>query len=141
MESVTTSPIVAISGGLVIGEVIVALIIVSLGAVILILKQRSKKPAKTEAPSAVQNMYADLAPPGMPGGQQAPGTAGFGGSTDPFAAFTEPPPGPPPAPPAPGTGGPPPGTPAGWLPDPSGAPNTLRYWDGSAWTAHVAQRS
>ena len=34
-----------------------------------------------------------------------------------------------------------PGTPAGWLQDPSGAPDTLRYWDGSAWTQHVAQRT
>lgn len=33
------------------------------------------------------------------------------------------------------------GTPAGWLPDPSGAPDTLRYWDGSAWTEHVATRA
>jgi hypothetical protein len=34
-----------------------------------------------------------------------------------------------------------PGTEAGWLTDPSGAADTLRYWDGNAWTAHVAQRS
>jgi hypothetical protein len=33
------------------------------------------------------------------------------------------------------------GTPAGWLPDPGGAPDTLRYWDGNAWTQHYAQRS
>ena len=38
-------------------------------------------------------------------------------------------------------GVPAPGTPAGWLQDPSGAPDTLRYWDGSAWTQHVAQRT
>jgi len=36
---------------------------------------------------------------------------------------------------------PPAGTPAGWLPDPGGAPDTLRYWDGNAWTQHFAQRS
>ncbi len=39
------------------------------------------------------------------------------------------------------TPSPPPGTPAGWLPDPNGAPDTLRYWDGNAWTQHFAQRS
>ncbi|HWE69075.1 MAG TPA: DUF2510 domain-containing protein, partial [Acidimicrobiales bacterium] len=34
-----------------------------------------------------------------------------------------------------------PGTPSGWLPDPSGLPDVLRYWDGQAWTFHVATRS
>lgn len=34
-----------------------------------------------------------------------------------------------------------PGTPAGWLPDPSGEPDQLRYWDGLAWTSHVARRT
>jgi hypothetical protein len=33
------------------------------------------------------------------------------------------------------------GTPSGWLPDPSGLPDVLRYWDGHAWTFHVATRS
>lgn len=28
-------------------------------------------------------------------------------------------------------------TPAGWHPDPSGAPGRLRWWDGQAWTEHV----
>jgi uncharacterized protein YxjI len=28
-------------------------------------------------------------------------------------------------------------TPAGWYPDPHGAPRTLRYWDGSQWTEHT----
>lgn len=28
-------------------------------------------------------------------------------------------------------------TPAGWYPDPHGAPQTLRYWDGSQWTEHT----
>uniref|UniRef100_A0AAU1ZSZ1 Phospholipid scramblase-related protein n=1 Tax=Streptomyces sp. NBC_00093 TaxID=2975649 RepID=A0AAU1ZSZ1_9ACTN len=27
--------------------------------------------------------------------------------------------------------------PAGWYPDPHGAPQTLRYWDGSQWTDHT----
>lgn len=30
--------------------------------------------------------------------------------------------------------------PAGWFPDPSGAPGLLRYWDGRAWTPHVHQQ-
>lgn len=46
---------------------------------------------------------------------------------------------PPVLPPSPAVPGP--GTPAGWLPDPSGAADTLRYWDGSGWTQHVAQRT
>lgn len=29
---------------------------------------------------------------------------------------------------------------AGWYNDPSGRPNTLRYWDGARWTDHVATR-
>lgn len=33
------------------------------------------------------------------------------------------------------------GTPAGWLPDPNGSPDTLRYWDGNAWTEHQAHRN
>ncbi|MBO1330846.1 phospholipid scramblase-related protein [Streptomyces sp. VRA16 Mangrove soil] len=28
-------------------------------------------------------------------------------------------------------------TPAGWYPDPHGAPQTLRWWDGSQWTDHT----
>ncbi|WP_394428983.1 phospholipid scramblase-related protein [Streptomyces sp. SGAir0957] len=28
-------------------------------------------------------------------------------------------------------------TPAGWYPDPQGAPQSLRYWDGSQWTEHT----
>ncbi|WP_030936366.1 phospholipid scramblase-related protein [Streptomyces sp. NRRL S-646] len=29
-------------------------------------------------------------------------------------------------------------TPAGWFPDPHGAPQTLRYWDGAQWTQHTS---
>ncbi|MEV6840471.1 phospholipid scramblase-related protein [Streptomyces sp. NPDC051133] len=31
-------------------------------------------------------------------------------------------------------------TPAGWYPDPHGAPQTLRYWDGTQWTDHTNQQ-
>lgn len=34
-----------------------------------------------------------------------------------------------------------PGVPASWLCCPSGKPGTLRYWDGRAWTHHIAERS
>ena len=30
--------------------------------------------------------------------------------------------------------------PAGWFPDPSGAPGLLRYWDGARWTEHLHQQ-
>jgi hypothetical protein len=36
---------------------------------------------------------------------------------------------------------PPDGTPAGWLRDPSGSGDVVRYWDGQAWTSHVATRA
>ncbi|HEX3839805.1 MAG TPA: DUF2510 domain-containing protein [Acidimicrobiales bacterium] len=36
---------------------------------------------------------------------------------------------------------PPEGTPAGWLRDPSGSGDVVRYWDGQAWTSHVATRA
>jgi uncharacterized protein YxjI len=29
-------------------------------------------------------------------------------------------------------------TPAGWYPDPQGAPQTLRWWDGAQWTEHTS---
>ncbi|NJP74342.1 DUF2510 domain-containing protein, partial [Streptomyces sp. C1-2] len=29
-------------------------------------------------------------------------------------------------------------TPAGWYPDPHGAVQTLRYWDGTQWTQHTS---
>src|SRR3954449_2800898 len=31
--------------------------------------------------------------------------------------------------------------PAGWYPDPYGAPDLLRWWDGSAWTQHTHEGS
>ncbi|MFD3496770.1 phospholipid scramblase-related protein [Streptomyces sp. NPDC058676] len=32
-------------------------------------------------------------------------------------------------------------TPAGWYPDPHGAAQTLRYWDGAQWTDHTNQQA
>ncbi len=89
----------------------------------------------------------------------APATAAPGSygppPTGPMFANQAPPPGPtgapvatipPPAPTPPGyqvPAGPAPAAavPEGWLPDPYGAPDTVRYWNGSAWTEHTAQRS
>lgn len=76
--------------------------------------------AHEPAPAAVPAYSAAAtAPSPAPAAEPAPGAP--------------PPPAPAPVPPA--------GTPAGWLPDPGGAPDTLRYWDGNAWTPHFAQRA
>ncbi|WP_440712091.1 DUF2510 domain-containing protein [Gordonia sp. FQ] len=44
------------------------------------------------------------------------------------------------APPAAAPVPPPPAVPAGWYPDPNGAP-LQRYWDGAAWTEHTAPQA
>lgn len=85
--------------------------------------------------------------PSFPSSTLRPPDEGAGG--DPFGgSFPAPAPVPAatPAPysvdPAPAAAAPaPPGTPAGWLPDPGGSPDTLRYWDGNAWTEHLAHRN
>jgi uncharacterized protein DUF2510 len=138
-------PEVAVSKGLLIGEVVIVVVLVALMVAIIVLNRRrksEKKPAQAPTP---QSYYADL--------QDSPPAQAAGTAPDPLsmaspvpvaqgaAAVGTPPPAaaPPPAPPA--AGSPPPGTPAGWLPEPSGAPDTLRYWDGNTWTQHVAKRS
>ncbi len=40
----------------------------------------------------------------------------------------------------PPTNPPPTATPPGWYDDPQGVPQQVRYWDGTAWTAHVQPR-
>jgi hypothetical protein len=129
-------------------EVLILAVVVILLGTILVLYRRNSRPAKAGAghaatsPSAA-SYYSDvgtLQAPGSMGGQ------GFGGApaqNDPFAGFGgQMAPAPPPPPPAPASPSmPPPGTPASWLPDPAGAPDTLRYWDGAGWTQHVAKRN
>jgi hypothetical protein len=126
-------------------EIIILIVVIGLLVAVLVLYSRRNKPAKAKAAPAPQTYYGDLATAQGPATTQT--NQGFAQSPDPFAGFGGAPaqpvqvaaPPPPPQPVAPA--GPVPGTPAGWLPDPAGAPNTLRYWDGNAWTQHVAARS
>jgi hypothetical protein len=132
-------------------EVLILAVVIILLATILVLYKRNSRPAKAgaghaAAPSSA-SYYSDV------GTLPAPGAQGFGGQSDPFAGFgggvdqryaaaPAPPPPPPPAPVQPSMPSmPPPGTPASWMPDPAGAPDTLRYWDGNGWTQHVAKRN
>jgi hypothetical protein len=71
-------------------------------------------------PDAAENQ----ATPG-PGSPRAPEPVGPGSPSTPVGRLDDPLP----------------GTAAGWLPDPSGLPDALRYWDGNSWTSHVATRS
>ena len=130
-------------------EVVILAGVVILLAAILVIYRRNGRPAKAghaaATPSAA-SYYSDigtLSAPGAVGGgsfgaAQNDPFAGFGGGvSQSFSAPTAPPPPPPPAAPA----MPAPGTPAGWMPDPGGLPDTLRYWDGMSWTQHVAKRN
>jgi len=128
-------------------EVLILAVVIILIATVLVLYRRNSRPAKSGShapnPSSAASYYSDV------GTLSAPGAMGgsFGAQNDPFAGFGggmeqnryAPPPPPPPAPAAPSM--PAPGTPAGWLPDPGGALDTLRYWDGMSWTQHVAKRN
>jgi len=132
-------------------EVVILAVVVILLGTVLVLYRRNGRPAKAGAghgptSASAASYYSDV------GTMSAHGTGGsYGGGgaqNDPFAGFgggmeqnryTAPPPPPPPAPSAPSM--PAPGTPASWLPDPGGAPDTLRYWDGMSWTQHVAKRN
>lgn len=143
----STSLVGAISSTTLILEIVVIVIVVALLIAIVVINQRKKHPKAASTAPTPQSYYANLqqpaqaGEPGGPGGQpqQTFAPSGPAGQPDPFAGFAgaaaaQ-------AVPASGGGNPPPGTPAGWLPDPGGAPNTLRYWDGAVWTQHVAQRS
>jgi len=133
-------------------EIVVVVVVVVLLVVILILSMRNKRQPKAAGQtSSPQNEYANLmnqgsvpagAPPLSAGMADQVGFGALSAESRPSPAsapLTVAPPPPPPPPSAPAN--PVPGTPAGWLPDPSGAQDTLRYWDGTAWTQHVAQRS
>ncbi len=134
LSAVTASLHPVVGSNIILYEIPIIVVVVILLVVVLIMNTRKKKgpkqPAEKPAPQAY---YADLQ---QPAGQQQmmaqPQMAAQPG-------YAPAPQGAPGAPMAPAS--PPPGTPAGWLPDPGGAPNTLRYWDGNAWTQHVAARS
>jgi Protein of unknown function (DUF2510) len=134
-------------------EVLILAVVVILLGTVLVLYKRSSRPAKAAAghaagAPAASSYYSDVGTLPAPGSM---GGAGFGApqAADPFGGFgggmeqnrygsaPTPPPPPAPAPPA----MPAPGTPASWMPDPAGAPDTLRYWDGNNWTQHVAKRN
>ena len=131
-------------------EILILAVVAILLATILLLYRRNSRPKTAgHAPAAsAASYYSDvstLSAPGAMGGSyggaQHDPFAGFGGGMEQnrYGAPPQPPPPPPPAPSAPPMPGP--GTPAGWLPDPAGAPDTLRYWDGMSWTQHVAKRN
>lgn len=80
------------------------------------------EPVALDAPEAVPDHGVE---PQMVQPAHAPERAGRGSGQTPVGRFDDPVP----------------GTPAGWLPDPSGLPEVLRYWDGHAWTFHVATRA
>jgi hypothetical protein len=127
-------------------EVVILAAVVILLATILVIYRRNGRPAKASHAAATPtaaSYYSDI------GTLSAPGTGGGGqfgaAQSDPFAGFGGgmnqgfSAPAAPPAPSAPAM--PAPGTPAGWMPDPGGSPDTLRYWDGMSWTQHVAKRN
>ena len=77
------------------------------------------EPVSLDTPEAMADHVVELQP------AHAPERTGRGSGQTPVGRFDDPVP----------------GTPAGWLPDPSGLPEVLRYWDGHAWTFHVATRA
>jgi Protein of unknown function (DUF2510) len=125
-------------------EAIVIIAVVVILVMLFVLNKRKNAPkAPAAASPTAASYYADLANPAQQGAAAAPnGSDPFGGfGTQPQGAPVAAAPAPPPAPVAAPPMAPAPGTPAGWLPDPNGAADTLRYWDGSGWTQHVAARS
>jgi hypothetical protein len=145
-------------------ELLILVIVVVLLVLVVVLILRGNRPPRTaKSQPTPQALYGGLATRSSP--QSPQHDPRLGQAPDPFAGVATGPAQPVPAPvqaepmapmapmAAPGAAAPPvapvaatpstpaPATPAGWLPDPSGVPNTLRYWDGRAWTQHVARRS
>jgi len=143
-------------------EIVIGVIVILLLIAVLVMNARKKhpKPAKEQATEeSVADPVGEGAAGAISGSEVRSGRAEVGplGQPDPFTGFaaaspvssrtTTPAavgssvaaegriPSPPTLDPAPE------GTAPGWLPDPSGAADTLRYWDGTAWTQHLARRS
>lgn len=152
--AISSAPVAALSSSTKMVEVVILAVVVILLGTILVLYRRNAKPAKASHAGSggvsAASYYSDIGTLSTPGSMAgsfggSPGDqfTGFGGGMEGFGGgmeqnhFSPPPP-----PPAPMTSSmPPPGTPANWLPDPGGAPDTLRYWDGANWTEHVAKRN
>lgn len=129
--------ILSVTKGARIGLIVIGAVVIVLLIAILVLDRR-RRSAKRAPVADPQSVFADP----QSAAAEAPAPNGFAGSHQgqPFADLSsatgawE-------APGPPAIGNPPPGTPAGWLPEPGGTPDTLRYWDGFAWTEHLAQRT
>lgn len=142
MGSLSAAAVVflSVTKGARIGLIVIGAVVVVLLIAILVLDRR-RRSAKRAPSAEPQSLFAD--PQSTAGGPAPNGLAGSH-QGQPFADLSPgggawEVPSPPAGPPA--LGNPPPGTPAGWLPEPGGTPDTLRYWDGFAWTEHLAQRS
>ncbi|MGC8471370.1 MAG: DUF2510 domain-containing protein [Acidimicrobiales bacterium] len=159
-----TAVLATINHSVVIIEAVIGVVVVVLLVAIIVTSHRRKKAAAPKPPEAAPNYYADLQqqPAGRPDPFSTFASAATP-STTPVTAHAAAYPGDVAPADAPGAfttaaqgselsaaaaaaamaqgSSPPAGTPAGWLPDPGGAPDTLRYWDGNAWTQHFAQRS
>jgi cytoskeletal protein RodZ len=156
-----------INHNVVIIEAVIGVVVVLLLVGIVVASHRRKKAQLPKPPEAVPNYYADLQqqPAGRPDPFSAFASATSSPTTPPARTLAGTFPGESTAPAYPGSSAPsafagavpgselsttagtaqepspPADTPPGWLPDPGGAPDTLRYWDGNAWTQHFAQRS
>ncbi len=104
-----------------IGVVAVALAVVVVVLAVLVVR-RGRRPGRSPRPGGGR------VPPGLPvpaaGAVAGPAPAGASPPTEAQARPL-----------------PVPGTPPGWLPDPGAGGQRIRYWDGTAWTAHTAVRA